>query len=139
MRPQSRPERLPLSYAQQRLWFIDQLEGTSTEYNMPAALRLRGELDLEALERTIQAIVARHESLRTHFATVDGRAGAGHRAGVADRAAGGGPERLDEADAAQARSTAARAAEGSSRSTWRGATAAGEAAAGWASRSTCCC
>ena len=48
-----RPERLPLSHAQERLWFIDQLEGTSTEYNMPEALRLRGELNLAALERTI--------------------------------------------------------------------------------------
>src|SRR5262249_29696477 len=55
--PQKRPERLPLSYAQQRLWFIDRLEGTSTEYNVPEALRLRGELDLEALERTINTIV----------------------------------------------------------------------------------
>ena len=67
-----RPERLPLSYAQQRLWFIDRLEGTSAEYNMPEALRLRGELDLEALEKTINTIVARHESLRTRFAEVDG-------------------------------------------------------------------
>src|SRR5262249_17977417 len=67
-----RPERLLLSHAQQRLWFINQLEGTSTEYNMPEALRLRGELDLEALERAINAIVARHEVLRTHFADVDG-------------------------------------------------------------------
>ena len=47
-------------------------KGRSTEYNMPQALRLRGELDLEALERTINTIVARHESLRTHFAEVDG-------------------------------------------------------------------
>src|SRR5262249_36428200 len=70
--PQERPERLPLSYAQQRLWFIDRLEGTSAEYNMPEALRLRGELDLEALERTINTIVERHESLRTRFAEVDG-------------------------------------------------------------------
>src|SRR6266849_6914481 len=69
---QTRPERLPCSYAQQRLWFIDQLEGSSTEYNMPEALRLKGELDGEALERAINTIVERHESLRTHFAAVDG-------------------------------------------------------------------
>jgi amino acid adenylation domain-containing protein len=69
----ARPEFLPLSYAQQRLWFLDQLrEGASTDYNVPVALRLRGELDLEALERTINTIVERHESLRTHFAEVDG-------------------------------------------------------------------
>src|SRR4029077_18706589 len=47
---QVRPERLPLSNAQQRLWFIDRLEGTSTEYNMAQAQRVRGELDREALE-----------------------------------------------------------------------------------------
>jgi Condensation domain/TubC N-terminal docking domain len=68
----SREGRLPLSFAQQRLWFLDRLRGTSTEYNLPGALRLRGELDLEALERTINTIVERHESLRTHFAEVDG-------------------------------------------------------------------
>ncbi|MCA1702416.1 MAG: condensation domain-containing protein, partial [Actinobacteria bacterium] len=67
-----RPERLPLSYAQERLWFIDRFEGTSVEYNMPEALRLRGELDLRALVQTIQTLVQRHESLRTHFAEVDG-------------------------------------------------------------------
>jgi pristinamycin I synthase-3/4 len=69
---QDRPERLPLSYAQQRLWFIDQLKENSTEYNMPQALRLRGDLDREALERAVAAIVGRHESLRTHFAEVEG-------------------------------------------------------------------
>jgi amino acid adenylation domain-containing protein len=67
-----RPERLPLSYAQQRLWFIDRLKGTSTEYNFSEALRLRGELNLEALEKTINTIVERHESLRTRFVDVDG-------------------------------------------------------------------
>jgi len=73
--PQPRPERLPLSYAQQRLWFIDQLEGgASPEYHLPAALRLRGELDRAALEKAIDTIVARHESLRTHFGQVDGQA-----------------------------------------------------------------
>src|SRR5262249_14518300 len=70
--PQERPEQAPLSYAQQRLWFLDRLEGTSMEYNIPESLRLRGELDLEALERTINTIVERHESLRTRFAEVEG-------------------------------------------------------------------
>jgi amino acid adenylation domain-containing protein len=65
-------ERLPASYAQNRLWFIDRLGGTSPEYNMPVALRLRGDLDRNALVRAINAIVERHESLRTHFAEVEG-------------------------------------------------------------------
>jgi pristinamycin I synthase-3/4 len=69
---QPRPEHIPLSYAQRRLWFIDQLEGSSAEYNMPQALRLRGRLDLQALQRAIDTIVERHESLRTHFAQIDG-------------------------------------------------------------------
>src|SRR5262245_56323231 len=61
LKPQPRPEQLPLSYAQQRLWFLDQLGGGSTEYNMPDALRLRGAIDIEALQRTINRIVERHE------------------------------------------------------------------------------
>ena len=69
---QQRPGRVPLSYAQQRLWFLDRLEGTSTEYNVPEALRLRGQLDRVALERTVNTIVERHESLRTRFVEVDG-------------------------------------------------------------------
>ena len=69
---QARPDRIPLSYAQRRLWFIDQLEGGSAEYNMPQALRLRGSLDLQALQRAIDTIVERHESLRTHFAQIEG-------------------------------------------------------------------
>ena len=70
--PQARPQQLPASHAQRRLWFIDRLEGTSTEYNSCQALRLRGRLDRVALERTINTIVERHESLRTHFEEVDG-------------------------------------------------------------------
>jgi len=68
-----RPQRIPLSYGQQRLWFLDQLEaGAGSEYNMPGAWRVRGKLDRKALERAINAIVDRHEILRTHFAEVDG-------------------------------------------------------------------
>jgi amino acid adenylation domain-containing protein len=70
--PRERPLRLPLSHAQQRLWFITQLEENSTQYNIPEVLRLHGELDCEALERAINAIVARHEILRTRFTEVDG-------------------------------------------------------------------
>jgi amino acid adenylation domain-containing protein len=69
---QQRPERVPLSYAQQRLWFLDRLGETSTEYNIPLALRLKEELDREALEKTVNTIISRHESLRTHFAEIDG-------------------------------------------------------------------
>src|SRR6185436_19644310 len=62
-----RPSALPLSFAQQRLWFLDQLEPGSAAYHIPAALRMRGALDIAALERAIGAIVARHEVLRTRF------------------------------------------------------------------------
>ncbi|HEX9984879.1 MAG TPA: non-ribosomal peptide synthase/polyketide synthase [Thermoanaerobaculia bacterium] len=63
----SRQEPLPASFAQQRLWFIDQLEQGSTQYNMPAALRLTGSLNRAALQSTLDTIVARHEVLRTRF------------------------------------------------------------------------
>ncbi len=64
---------LPLSFAQQRLWFIDQLEPESPAYNMPMPLRLAGRLDRSALERSLAAVVARHEALRTRFPAVAGR------------------------------------------------------------------
>src|SRR5262249_7697327 len=60
-------ERLPLSFAQQRLWFLDQLAPGNALYNMSGGLRLEGRLDLEALERAINEIVRRHEVLRTRF------------------------------------------------------------------------
>ena len=64
----------PLSFAQQRLWFLDQLEPNRPVYNIPRAFRLQGRLDISALERSLNEIVRRHEALRTTFSMVDGEA-----------------------------------------------------------------
>jgi amino acid adenylation domain-containing protein len=64
----------PLSFAQQRLWFLDQLEPNSALYNISTALRLRGRLNTEALQKSLAVIVERHEVLRTTFASVNGDA-----------------------------------------------------------------
>jgi amino acid adenylation domain-containing protein len=69
-----RTQALPLSFAQQRLWFLDQLDPGNPAYNVPVALRLRGELDEAVLARTLSEISRRHEVLRTRFAAEDGRA-----------------------------------------------------------------
>lgn len=63
----------PLSFAQQRLWFLDQFEPGSSTYNMPLALRLTGQLDRNALERALNWLVERHEALRTTFVTSAGQ------------------------------------------------------------------
>ncbi|WP_190285783.1 non-ribosomal peptide synthetase [Montanilutibacter psychrotolerans] len=70
--PVSREDALPLSFAQQRLWFLAQLDGVSTSYNMPLVLRLHGPLDTAALRRSLDRLFARHEGLRTVFRAVDG-------------------------------------------------------------------
>ncbi|OAI57219.1 hypothetical protein AYO50_00285 [Acidobacteria bacterium SCGC AG-212-P17] len=67
-----RKGKLALSSGQERLWFIHQLDPENAAYNMPAAVRIQGPLEVESLHRTLQEIVRRHEALRTHFMSVDG-------------------------------------------------------------------
>ncbi len=69
--PRDRP--LPLSFSQERLWFLDLFQPGSPLYNVPISLRLRGRLDVAALERTFREIVRRHEVLRTGFVSIDGQ------------------------------------------------------------------
>lgn len=68
----SRDRNLPLSFAQQRLWFLDQLAPETSLYNISKAIRLNGPLNLEALQKTLDTIVARHEILRTRIVAIDG-------------------------------------------------------------------
>jgi amino acid adenylation domain-containing protein len=72
IRPVERDNNLLLSFAQQRLWFLEQLQPGSATYNIPTAVRLTGSLDVAILIRALNEIVRRHEVLRTQFLTVDG-------------------------------------------------------------------
>src|SRR5262245_66546064 len=71
----SREGPLELSYAQQRLWFLAQLDGVSATYHIPMGLRLRGALDVEAWRRSLDGVVARPEALRTVFVCGGGQRG----------------------------------------------------------------
>jgi amino acid adenylation domain-containing protein len=73
LRRADRPAELPLSFAQQRLWFLAQLEPGTATYNLRRVVRISGQLNVEALRRAVQAIVRRHEILRTNFISIDGR------------------------------------------------------------------
>lgn len=72
IRARARPQRLPLSFAQELLWLLDNASPGMTAYNLPVIRRITGTLDVTALERALNSIVTRHETLRTRFTLVDG-------------------------------------------------------------------
>ena len=72
IQPMCRDGELPLSFAEQRLWFLDQLQEGSVVYNEQEGLRLSGLLSVEALEKVVQENVRRHESLRTNYQAIAG-------------------------------------------------------------------
>src|SRR2546423_13313991 len=73
LRQKSARKAMPLSFAQERLWFLDQFQPGSSIYNIPAAFRLPGPLNVRALEQSINEVVSRHEVLRTTFQSQDGQ------------------------------------------------------------------
>ena len=93
LRPRQSDSEPPLSFAQQRLWFLEQLEPGAGTYVIPMACRLIGELDVGILQRAVDALVRRHETLRTTFAVRDGEPGAADRREHADTSGSGRPDR----------------------------------------------
>ncbi|WP_299485541.1 amino acid adenylation domain-containing protein [Acaryochloris sp. IP29b_bin.137] len=73
LKPAERPEQLPLSFAQQRLWFLNQMQPDLAVYNLPMAIEVEGFLDIAALTQSLNEIVCRHEVLRTRFVTRNGQ------------------------------------------------------------------
>lgn len=73
IRPRKQTGACPLSFAQERLWFLSRMDADNPAYNLSAGIRLRGRLDLKALEQTFSEIISRHEALRTVFIEVDGQ------------------------------------------------------------------
>ncbi|NEQ63454.1 MAG: non-ribosomal peptide synthetase, partial [Moorea sp. SIO4A1] len=71
IQPISREQTIPLSFAQQRLWFIEKMALSSNAYNMPLTLNLVGKLDYVALQKSLNQIIARHETLRTTFSEIN--------------------------------------------------------------------
>ncbi|MFF2552804.1 amino acid adenylation domain-containing protein [Nocardia sp. NPDC058058] len=70
---QPRPDHIPLSYAQQRLWLLHRLDPQSDAYHIPLVLRLRGRLNVTAMQTAVREVIARHESLRTYYPDLDGQ------------------------------------------------------------------
>src|SRR5262249_50233283 len=73
IQPIARNGQLPVSFAEQRLWFLNELEPASARYNVLSAFRLTGQLNVTVLERSLNEIIRRHETLRAVFLTVDGQ------------------------------------------------------------------
>lgn len=74
LKPVDRTEKIPLSYQQQRLWFLDQMDPGSSAYNVPVALKFKGKLNFDAVKKSLNKIIERHEVLRTNFKNLDGEA-----------------------------------------------------------------
>jgi amino acid adenylation domain-containing protein len=72
IKPMPADAKIPLSFAQERLWFLQELNPDNTAYHVPRAIRIKGDLDISLVERTITEIIRRHEILRTTFPTIDG-------------------------------------------------------------------
>ncbi len=87
-----RGQSFPLSFSQERMWFLNQLDPETSAYNLPQAIRLRGRLDVEVLHRCFTELVRRHETLRTTFALVDGQPVQRIRAAGPDLSRRGGSE-----------------------------------------------